>query len=313
MQYPVATIGSLATIGVAFLVDRIGAAVIRRRATSDQQRYGWRGNLAIVITILTALVILFFWARLLEYKGTFFGLLGAGFALAMREPLLSVAGRLSIWAGHMYRVGDRIEFNGMIGDVVSIGFFYTRMLEIGKWIPADQATGRLVQFPNASVYQSPIFNYTQNFSFIWDEIQLPVTYSSDVLAATEILVEVGQEYTQKFVEPAQSEIQKMRSSFLLPDLTLKPVVYTKVTSNYVELTMRYLVDARHRRDANSWIYWHMLNRLRPHTDITIGSGTMNVTLFEGDEEPAAPSSPGATSVSGDSGDGATSPGGPSLA
>lgn len=288
MQYPVATIGTLATIGVAIIVDRIGAAIIRRRAPTDQQRYGWRGNLAIGVTILTALIILFFWARLLEYKGTFFGLLGAGFALAMRDPLLSVAGRLSIWAGHMYRVGDRIEFNGMIGDVVDIGFFYTRMFEIGKWIPADQATGRIVQFPNASVYQSPIFNYTQNFSFIWDELQLPITYSSNILKATEILVSVGEEYTQKFVDPAKSEIEKMRNTFLLPDLTLKPVVYTKVTSNYVELTMRYLVDARHRRDAHSWLNWNMFHRLQPHNDITIGSDTMNLTLFKGDEDPAAP-------------------------
>lgn len=311
MQYPVATIGTLATIGIAFVVDRVGAAVIRRRAPTDQQRYGWRGNLTIVITILTTLIVLLFWARLLQYKGTFFGLLGAGFALAMRDPLLSIAGRLSIWAGHMYRVGDRIEFNGMIGDVVDIGFFYTRMFEIGKWIPADQATGRIVQFPNANVYQSPIFNYTQNFSFIWDEVRLPITYSSNVLKATEILVSVGQEYTQKFVEPARSEIQRMRNTFLLPDLTLKPVVYTRVTSNYVELNMRYLVDARHRRDANSWLYWHMLNRLRPENDITIGSDTMNVTLFQGDTEPSAPSDPAVTSVS--TGNGNTSAGNSSLA
>ena len=311
MQYPVATIGTLATIGVAIIVDRIGAAIIRRRAPTDQQRYGWRGNLAIGVTILTALIILFFWAGRLQYKGTFFGLLGAGFALALRDPLLSVAGRLSIWAGHMYRVGDRIEFNGMIGDVVNIGFFYTRMFEIGKWIPADQPTGRIVQFPNASVYQNPIFNYTQDFSFIWDEVQLPLTYSSDILKATEILVSVGEEYTHKFVEPAKSEIQKMRNTFLLPDLNLQPVVYTQVTSNYVLLTMRYLVDARNRRDANSWIYWHMLNRLRPHADITIGSGTMNVTLFEGDTETAEPPSPGITTVT--TGDGSTTPGGSSLA
>lgn len=289
MQYPVATIGTVTTVAVAFVIDRIGAAIIRRRAPTAQQRYGWRGNFAIIITILTALVILFFWARLLEYKGTFFGLLGAGFALAMREPLLSVAGRLSIWTGHMYRVGDRIEFNGMIGDVVGIGFFYTRMLEIGKWIPADQATGRIVQFPNASVYQNPVFNYTQNFSFIWDELQLPITYSSNILKATDILVSVGEEYTQKFVDPAKSELEKMRNTYLLPDLTLKPVVYTRVTSNYVELTMRYLVDARHRRDANSWLNWHMFHRLQPHDDITIGSDTMNLTLFKGDQEPTAPS------------------------
>lgn len=142
-------------------------------------------------------------------------------------------------------------------------------------------------------------------------VQLPITYSSNILKATEILVSVGEEYTQKFVDPAKSEIEKMRNTFLLPDLTLKPVVYTKVTSNYALLNMRYLVDARHRRDANSWLYWHMLNRLRPHTDITIGSDTMNVTIFKGDTEPAAPSSSGITTVS--TGDGNTPPDNPPIA
>lgn len=308
MQYPVATIGTLVTLAVAFIADRVGAAMINRRATSDQQRYGWRGNLGIIITLLAALTILLFWARLLQYKGTFFGLLGAGFALALRDPLLSIAGRLSIWAGHMYRVGDRIEFNHMIGDVAEIGFFYTRMLEIGNWIPADQATGRIVQFPNASVYQSPIFNYTQNFSFIWDEIQLPLTYTSDVPQATNILLEVGEEYTRKFVDPAKSELEKLRNTYLLPDLNLQPTVYTKVTSNYVELTMRYLVDARQRRTANSWLYSHMFDKLRPHTNIVIGSDTMNLTLFQGDDDSTP--APSLSTVTGSSS--SPTPGNPHL-
>src|SRR6185437_2184724 len=125
-----------------------------------------------------------------------FGILGAGLAIALREPLLSLAGRLSIWAGNMYRVGDRIEFQNMAGDVVRIGIFYTRMLEIGNWVHADQATGRFVQFPNSLVYQTSIFNYTQNFRFIWDEIALPVTYGSDVAAARQIMEAAAHEVTE---------------------------------------------------------------------------------------------------------------------
>lgn len=278
MPYPIATIGTLIAVVVGFVVDRIGVAIIGRQSGTPQQKYIRRTNFGLLITLAVALALVFLWARLFHNKGTFFGLVGAGLALALREPLLSIAGRLSIWAGHLYRVGDRIEFQSMAGDVIGIGIFYTRMLEIGNWIHGDQATGRIVQFPNSSVYQHPVYNYTQDFSYIWDELMLPVTYASDVAAATDILTSTGEEYTREFLEAAEGELEKLRSNYLLPDLNLKPTVFTKVTSNYVELTMRYLVNPRQRRTVSSWLYARIFDRVRQNAEISIGSDTMDLTV-----------------------------------
>lgn len=280
LAYPVATVGTVIVLVAAVVVDRLGVALIRHGRGAPQEKYIRRGNLGLLTTLASVVVLILLWARLFQNKGTFFGLLGAGVALALREPLLSMAGRLSIWAGHMYRVGDRIEFQQMAGDVIGIGIFYTRMLEIGNWIHGDQATGRIVQFPNSSVYQHAVYNYTLNFSYIWDELMLPVTYASDVAAATEILVKTGEEYTRDFLENAKGELERLRANFLLPDLNLQPTVFTKVTSNYVELSMRYLVDPRKRRAANSWLYARILDRVRQNANISIGSDTMDLTLHE---------------------------------
>lgn len=278
MEYPVATIGTLIALGGAFVIDRVGTAIIRRREGSPQDKYILRTNLGLLVTLAAIITIVCLWAKLLPNKGTFFGLIGAGLALAMKEPLLSIAGRLSIWFGGLYRIGDRIEFQNMAGDIINIGIFYTRMLEIGNWIGGDQATGRIVQFPNASVYQHPVYNYTQNFSYIWDELMLPVTYASDVAAATDILLQTGQDYTRDFLKPASAEIEKLRSDYLLPDLTLEPKVYTRVTSNYVELTMRYLVEPRKRRAASSWLYSHIFERVQANISIGIASETYDLTV-----------------------------------
>jgi small-conductance mechanosensitive channel len=287
MHYPVATIGTAAVLIAALLVDRIGVVLINRKSGDRQQKYIRRTNLGLLTTLATAVVIVLLWARLFHNKGTFFGLIGAGLALAMREPLVSMAGRLSIWAGHLYRVGDRIEFQSMAGDVIGIGIFYTRMLEIGNWIHGDQATGRIVQFPNSDVYLHSVFNYTQSFSYIWDEVTLPVTYSSDIAAATDILMNTGKEYTRDFLKTAEGELENLRASYLLPDLNLQPTVFTKVTSNYVELTMRYLVDPRARRAASSWLYARILDRVRENPAIAIGSDTMDLTVHppEKQEQP----------------------------
>lgn len=291
LAYPVATVGTAIVLVAAFLVDRLGTVLIRRGNATPQEKYIRRGNLGLLTTLAAAVLLIFLWARLFQNKGAFFGLLGAGVALALREPLLSIAGRLSIWAGHMYRVGDRIEFQQMAGDVIGIGIFYTRMLEIGNWIDGDQATGRIVQFPNASVYQHPVYNYTLNFSFIWDELMLPVTYASDVAAATEILEQTGQEYTRDFLESAHGELERLQRDYLLPDLKLEPAVFTRVTSNYVELRMRYLVDARKRRVANSWLYARIFDRVRGNAKISIGSDTMDLTLHEAKKPASAQQKP----------------------
>ena len=278
MEYPVATIGTAIAVAGAFLIDRIGTAILRRRPGTPQQRYIRRTNLGLLVTLALIVTVLCLWARLLQNKGTFFGIVVAGLAVALREPLLSIAGRVSIIAGSIYQVGDRIEFQGMAGDVIGIGIFYTRMLELGNWIHGDQTTGRIVEFPNSSVYQHAVYNYTQSFSWIWDELTLPVTYSSDVAAATEILLTTGEEYTRDFVASAAGEIEKLRTIFLVPDLNLKPTVYTRVTSNYVELTMRYLVDPRKRRAASSWLHAHVFERVRANASIGIGSDTMDLTV-----------------------------------
>ncbi len=242
-----------------------------------------------LVVVIAAFALVILWARVIPRASTFLGLIGAGLAVALREPLLSIAGRLAIFAGHMFNMQDRVEINKLTGDIIDIGFFYTRMLEIGNWIGGDQVTGRIVQFPNAQIFGTPIFNYTQNFSYIWDEVKLPVTYDSNLEQASKILTDVGGEYTREFLPGAQEQLEEMRRYFVVPSIELKPVVYVKVTSNWLELTMRYIVHPKKRRPASSSIYGEVFQRVQKRHDITIASETMDLTVQqkEDKQQPAA--------------------------
>jgi small-conductance mechanosensitive channel len=178
----------------------------------------------------------------------------------------------------MYTAGDRVELQKMSGDVIDIGFFYTRMLEIGSWIGGDQYSGRILLIPNSMIFGSPIMNYTIHLSLIWDEVHLPITYESNMEAATRILTEVGTEYTREFLKNAEREVEQMRHRFLMPQLQLQPEVYVKVTSNWLQLTMRYLVAPKQRRSAASFIYTEVFKRVSQAKDIQIASETMDLTV-----------------------------------
>ncbi len=277
LPFPYAIIGTVLVLIVGWIAYFIGNQFIRK-ITNGKERYRRHQFLNTAIVVAGAIIIALLWARLIGNKGTFFGILGAGLAIALREPLLSIAGGIAIFAGHMYAAGDRIEINKISGDVIDVGFFYTRMMEIGNWISADQATGRIVQFSNSQIFGTPVYNYTQNFAYLWDEVPLPITYDSNLAQARQIMLTAGEEYTREFLNKAEGQLQELRHSFLVPKVELKPHVFVSFDSNYVTLTMRYVVDPKQRRAARSFLFERILKGVGERNDIHFGSTTQDLTL-----------------------------------
>ncbi|PYY13663.1 MAG: hypothetical protein DMG61_12625 [Acidobacteria bacterium] len=282
--YEVPVLGSAGILVLAWGGAWLARKVIDARDISPKEHYRLYRLVNTTITVLTIAALIVMWASKLQFKGQFWGLIGAGLAISLREPLLSIAGRIAIFAGHMYSGGDRIEINKLSGDVIDIGFFYTRMMEIGNWISGDQYSGRTIQFANAQVFGTPVFNYTRTFGYIWDEVRLPVTYASNVKAISEILKSVGREYTREFLQGAQKKIETMQRYFMVPRFEVEPDVYIRVTDNYIEVTLRYIVDPKQRRKASSFIYAEAFRQIRERKDIEIGSETMDLTVHPPDTE-----------------------------
>ncbi len=273
-------IGLGVTIGVFIvgpIIMAIGQKIISSRAKNPREYYRDRKLLSTFVFIAGAVAIILVWARLVPHHGTFFGLLGAGLAIALKEPLLSIAGRIAIFSGHIYDAGDRVQIGTNSGDIIDVGFFYTRILEIGNWIHGDQYSGRILQYPNAQIFGAGVFNYTRDFQYIWDEVALNVTYESNLTAATKIMLEAGNKYTQDFLSGAQQQLHRMQQYFLVPDFELKPQVYVHVTTNWVGLTMRYVVDPKKRRSASTFLYSSIFDAVQKRDDIEIGTDTMEIT------------------------------------
>ena len=146
---------------------------------------------------------------LLNFVGDFgsissvIGLAGAGLAIALQDPIVSLVGWFLIIGKAGITVGDRVEINNVKGDVIDIGLLRTVVLEVGNWVSAEQSTGRVVFFPNSFIFKNHFFNYSTGNSFIWDEIHITVTYESDWKRAKEIIENVAQPICKEFVEKAK--------------------------------------------------------------------------------------------------------------
>ncbi len=182
------------------------------------------------------------------------GLLTAGITITLQELILSVAGSLFIFFIKVYQPGDRIEINGIKGDVIDINSMYTTMMEIGQWVSSDNYSGRIVKLSNAFVFKGPVYNYSHDFPFIWDEITLPIRYGSDVELAKSEVSKVAQEVLSEYVQQSIEKWKDVVKKYYIEDAIVDPTLAITLTDNWIEFNLRYIVDYKKRRMTKHRLY-----------------------------------------------------------
>jgi len=243
-------IHTLLVLVIGYLLMLFVVRFTNKRIKDVKARHVVRKNIMYSITALMILVIIFLWAHKMNSLTLFIGLASAGIALALQEALLCVAGWFLIVFRHPFAVGDRVEFGGVKGDVIDIRLFQTSLLEIDNWVHADQSTGRIANVPNSLVFKRELFNYNQGFEYIWNEIKIMLTFESDWKRAEEIMVTHGNAVASGMEEEVKRKIDHMTSKFMIFYDKLTPIVYTDIKESGVEMSLRYLTQAKRRRSTH---------------------------------------------------------------
>jgi len=192
------------------------------------------------VTILLFLAILF--GDRLGRLGVTLGVVGAGVAVALQDVVASIAGAFSIGFSKLYTVGDRVQIGDTRGDVVDIGLLRTTVMETGSWVSKDLYNGRIVRVPNNIVLKVPVFNYSQGFRFIWDEIKVLFTTASDCQLAREILLQATKEAIGEYLIEAQTSWKVMSDYYRGVNPPLEPTVTLAVNAGSLEFSVSYVVD-----------------------------------------------------------------------
>jgi small-conductance mechanosensitive channel len=234
-----------------FALRALVAKVASSRVDDPLTRFRISRAGRVVLALIALFVLARVWVRGTDGLGTWLGLLSAGLAVALQDPLENLAGWLYLVVSRPFRVGDRIQVGSHAGDVVDIKPFSFALLEIGNWVNADQSTGRVLHIPNGWVFKESVAGYDHGFPFIWNEISVTVTFESDWRLAKRTLEEVVQSHSEKVDE---SEFEKSSEFLGIQYTRLTPVVWTDTAPEGVRLTMRYLCRPRTRRVSASTMW-----------------------------------------------------------
>ncbi|HDS46139.1 MAG TPA: mechanosensitive ion channel [Methanomicrobia archaeon] len=250
-----------------------------RQITEAKARYSFKKAISILYLFILLAVLIRIWIEQTETLLVSYGLLAAGIAIALQDFFRNFVGGVIIFTTGIYRVGDRIELQQKYGDVVDIGILYTTLLELKEWVAGDQATGRLTLIPNGFVLSSVINNYTKDNTFIWDELELPLTYDSDWREALTTIRRIVGEETHAMASRAEDEILKLKDKYYLTIRAVEPEIYLTLTDNWITFHIRFVTDVRQRRQVRSTIGQLLLDELERSDKIRLASATVDIVGF----------------------------------
>ncbi|MBU1008950.1 MAG: mechanosensitive ion channel family protein [Bacteroidetes bacterium] len=273
--------GKIVTVIAGTMLIWILIQVVQRnlitRLKDNNNRYRTKKFSHIIGYVLTILLITIVYSNKLGGLTIALGVAGAGIAFALQEVIASFAGWLAIMFGGFYKTGDRVQLGGIKGDVMDIGVLRTTIMEIGQWVDGDLYNGRIVLIANSFVFKEPVFNYSGDFPFLWDEIKIPVQYGSNYTLATTLFQEVAKEVAGDLTKQSQEKWEALQQKFLLENAQTEPMVSLIANDNWVEYTLRYVVNFKKRRLTKTALFTKILQAVeKTNGEVSFASATFQL-------------------------------------
>ena len=276
----------LASAGLRFLA---GVVLNRADQASVQTKFWTRQGVSLLAAVVLILGLLSIWFNDPTRLATAFGLISAGLAFALQQVVTSIAGYFVILRGNTFTVGDRISMGGVRGDVLRLGFIQTTIMEMGQppsvqaadpamWVKSRQFTGRIVTVSNSRIFAEPVFNYTRDFPFIWEEMAIPISYKADRARAEQILLDAARAHAISADSITADVKRDLQGRFGVEPTDLEPKVYYRLTDNWLELTVRFILGTHQIRGAKDAMSRQLITAL-DEAGIGMASATYDIVGF----------------------------------
>ena len=261
IKLTILTIIVLLIFGILKLIVR---KVYSKLPMNDKKKYFRNRKIKIILTIMSLIIIILIWGEKIQGIITLISFVSAGLTIAIREIIFNFFSWIYINFRKPFEVEDRIEIDGIKGDVINMHALGFEMLEIGERVNAEQSSGRIVHVPNSYIFTKTLKNYTKVFKYIWNEMKIDIELDSDVEKTKEIIYdilhnnEVLKEIPKKTEDAVEEEIFEYRIYYNY----LEPIIYTKIVGAHIELNLRYLVHPKKARDVEEEINEKILDEYR---------------------------------------------------
>lgn len=244
----------------------LGSALVSHfmsaQADLDRQKRTLRSVLELsiqVLGILLILLVVFGWPQQMP---TILGLVTAGITIVLQDFILAFFGWFVLMGKNGMRIGDRVEINGVGGEVTEIGLMNTTLLEVGSQTDTGLPTGRRISFINSFAIRGQYFNYSTTAQWMWDEIKVSLPASANPRPIVERIQRVVLDETRDDTSIALKEWKRSMHSVHLSRLDTTPVVNLVTTAAGYDIQIRYVTRASNRFDTRIALYRRVFDSIQ---------------------------------------------------
>lgn len=247
---------SIITILIMDLLSALITHLNNKFNKNEKKRFLFNKKTHILKIVITILLLLFVWEKQIQNIMTFISFLTAAITLALKDIIINFFAGIYISISKPLRIEDRIEIDGMTGDVVNISSLNFEILEVSTKDEGEQSTGIIVQIPNCKIFTEPIKNYTKAFKYIWSELTIKLDHKADLEKSKKILYEIvnNNDIVKTIPKKMKTQLNDVIGNYRIYYNNLEPIIYTKLNEECIELTIRYLAHPKKARNIENQIW-----------------------------------------------------------
>lgn len=264
IDYVKLAVTTIAIILIGMILKKLLELLYRQFIKDPRKRFLYNQKKNVVITIFMIAICLLIWNSHISGLITIISFLSAGIAIAVRDIIMNFFAGIYLRTVKPFGLEDRIEINNMRGDVVKISALSFEMLELGERVNGEQSTGRIIHIPNSQIFTYSLKNYTRAFKYIWNEITVRVGLDSDIDETKSVLYEIIEknDTLKEVPKKMESQVEDASLDYIIYFNHVRPIIYTKIVENHVELYIRYLVTPKKARNVEDAINRDILEAYR---------------------------------------------------
>ena len=260
LNYVKLIIFSLIVYIVIYVIKVVCINIYLKTKKSSRKKYLFNKKVHLIASIITLLFWVLIWESHIKNLMTLISFISAGITIALREIILNFFAGAYIKINKPFSLEDRIEINGLKGDVVNINATSFDLLEIGDRVNGEQSTGRIVNVPNSTIFSHPLKNYVKAFKYIWNEITVRVSLDTDIRKTKRILYRIVKKNSviKETPDKMETQVNDASADYRIYFNNLDPIIYTSIVESHIELYIRYLVHPKKARDVENSIWLDIL-------------------------------------------------------
>ena len=241
------------------IIKTVGKSLIKNKL-SGRGEYVLNQSFKVAMNVLEIFALLLIWSEYIKNLMTLISVMSAALIYALREIILNFFCGIYIKVRRPFKVEDRIQIDDVKGDVMNISSLDFEVLEVSTKEENGQSTGIVVNFPNSIVISRPVKNINKGFKYIWNELVINVKLDCDLVKN-------------------KQEIYKIVNNIE----TIK-IIYTRIVTDHIELTVRYLMHPKKARYVES-VIWNKIYVAYRERKIDLFTGAVEPTyIFENEND-----------------------------